>query len=199
MRNVLIVFSGKAQSGKSTSAKVLQDVLGTNKVEIYSFATALKKIAQEYFNWDGIDKGIYMHDVKVPDQRGHRIVSQPIPDKGRQLLINIGQYMRKIRSTIWIDYVVNQIKKEISIGSDRIFVIDDLRFRNELELVKVIQPCISIRLTRNSQLDLNDISETDLDNSEFDYYIDNNGTIEDLKKELSKVYEDILFKVKNDN
>jgi hypothetical protein len=216
MKNVLVVFSGKAQSGKSTSAQTLKAIvdtqrasqnseihpnrLGDSSVKIYSFATALKTIATEYFGWDG-DKGIYYEDVAVSGETnpvtGEKMetyAKTPIKDRGRQLLINIGQHMRAIRPTIWVDYVINKVKKEGAEGDNKLFIIDDLRFKNELALAKTFENCVSIRLKRSSQLDINDTSENDLDDAQFDYYIENNGDAEDLKTKMAGLFEEIKLK-----
>jgi hypothetical protein len=204
MKNVLVVFSGKAQSGKTTASNVLREIAKAQlppnydfnihgPVKIFSFATALKKIAEEYFGWDG-DKGIYYGDADKNDftyETGDRIV---IPDKGRQLLINIGQHMRAIRATVWVDYVINKIKAEGASGTNKVFIIDDMRFSNELILAKTFDACVSVRLKRDSELHLDDTSETDLDNAEFDYYIDNNGDEAALKSKMSGLFEQIKLK-----
>ena len=110
------------------------------------------------------------------------------------------------------------------------WIITDLRFPNELDIIKKIEPnTITIRINRNKSLrlmpkscpncgnsdelmyerfsneivchncsewslDLNKeqehVSETALDNAEFDYVIDNNGTI----KELIEKVKEILIK-----
>ena len=75
------------------------------------------------------------------------------------------------------------------------WVISDCRFPNELEAVKS-RGSISIRVERNV---LNETayeksyritheheSETALDNAEFDYTIDNNGSIEELIEKVKK-------------
>jgi hypothetical protein len=216
MKNVLVVLSGKAQSGKTTSSQILKTIvdaqrasmspdihsnrLGDSLVKIYSFATALKTIAREYFGWDG-DKGIYFEDVAVSGEtnpmtgeKTENYAKMPIPDRGRQLLINIGQAFRKIRPTIWVDYVINKIKAEGATGSDKLFIIDDMRFKNELALAKTFENCVSVRLKRSSQLDINDTSENDLDDAQFDYYIENDGNAEDLKIKMTRLFEEIKLK-----
>lgn len=206
MRNVLIVFSGKAGSGKSTSAKLLKQIidkqavdkspsihsnrLGGSRVEIHSFAAALKIIATEYFGWDGNKDFHYAPDSNPSEDR------EPLPDKGRQLLINIGQTFRKIRPTVWVDYVINNIKKSDSNNLDKVFIIDDLRFQNELALAKTFHTCISIRLARPEQLDIKDISEVDLDGAEFDYKIVNDGDMKKLEQQLTETFNLITEKYK---
>ena len=72
------------------------------------------------------------------------------------------------------------------------WIITDMRFPNELEAVKK-RGGITIRVNRNLEESKNQHeSETELDNAEFDYVIDNNGTIEEL---IEKVRE-ILIKEK---
>ena len=72
------------------------------------------------------------------------------------------------------------------------WIITDLRFLNEMEAVKK-RGGITIRVNRNlkESKDQHE-SETELDNAEFDYVVDNNGTIEEL---IEKVRE-ILIKEK---
>jgi len=241
MKNVLIAFSGKAQSGKTTSANILKElildiqykqlkndpnieavskqgdsfsiveknttaqgrVFESPHVQIHSFATALKEIAVKYFGWDG-DKGIYYVDTADSgavdihgDGQTDAIGSLPIPDKGRQLLINIGQVFRGIRPTIWVDYVVNNIKKSSNNLKDKgiVYLIDDMRFRNEIKLCKTFEPCFTVRISRPEELHIKDTSEMDLDNETFDYVLANNGDMEELKNELKKIYDDMLSKI----
>jgi hypothetical protein len=68
-------------------------------------------------------------------------------------------------------------------------IITDMRFDNEYQAVKS-RNGITIRVNKN--LDNKDFhqSEIELDNHTFDYVIDNNGTIEDLIKQV----REILFK-----
>lgn len=208
MKNILIVFSGKAQSGKSTSAGLLKQYLdeqivannpsihsnrlGDSPVQIHSFAKALKEIAKEYFGWDGSKEIFYEPNPDGPGPRGAERAFLPVPDKGRTLLLNIGKKFREIRPTIWVDYVINNIKRIDKEVSNTVFVIDDLRFKNELALAKTFHTCVSIRLQRDEgALDLDDISEKDLDDATFDYYLKNNGSQEELKQNLGKLFEEI--------
>ena len=72
------------------------------------------------------------------------------------------------------------------------WIITDMRFLNEMEAVKK-RGGITIRVNRNLEESKDQHeSETELDNVEFDYIINNNGTIEEL---IEKVKE-ILIKEK---
>lgn len=213
MRNILIAYSGKAKSGKTTCSNLLKKYIhehdlaerlidgskynylnnpNTFRVQIHSFATKLKEIAHDIFSWDGSKENVMLPRPEGmfdgPDQI-------PAPDKGRQLLVNIGKKFREIRPTIWLDYVINNIKKidQNDCVEETLFVIDDLRYRNELNAAKTFHSCVSVRITRKvGALDLDDQSEKDLDNSEFDFYIDNDGTMDELKIKVAKLYQDIM-------
>jgi len=81
------------------------------------------------------------------------------------------------------------------------WIITDTRFPNELKAVKD-RDGITIRINRpqkgidNQNTVMLHPSETSLDNAEFDYLINNNGTIKDLVEEIKKVFKDP--KIKNE-
>lgn len=67
------------------------------------------------------------------------------------------------------------------------WIISDVRFPNEAKAVKD-RDGILIRLNRNTRLDSVHESETSLDNySDWDYVIENNGTIEDLIEKVKQI------------
>ena len=112
-----------------------------------------------------------------------------IPLTVRQCLIDIGNdFGRAYKSDIWLDNFDNRLNKHIR-GESKIIIVTDCRFRNEFDHLKFLK-FYQIRLRRDAQLKINDISETNQDgiaDSEFDYVIDNNGTLKDLKNEVSKI------------
>jgi ABC-type oligopeptide transport system ATPase subunit len=71
------------------------------------------------------------------------------------------------------------------------WIITDMRFSNEMEAV-VKRKGITIRINRPEINLLDHPSETSLDTAEFDYTINNSGTIEELIKKV----KDILVKEK---
>jgi hypothetical protein len=201
MKNIIIAFSGKAQSGKTESSKLLREIVeSTNDVSFnkLSFATKVKEIAQYYFGWDG-DKEIYTRtyldgEIKQDGSLAAAGEVEVIQDKGRQLLINIGEKFRAIRPTVWADIVLQQIK-DLDIGKPEnvIYCIDDLRFRNEVKSLKGYGRAYFIRINRPAgQLNLDDVTEKDLDSHRFDYYIENDGSVKELKQKIHQIYQDIL-------
>jgi hypothetical protein len=68
-------------------------------------------------------------------------------------------------------------------------IITDCRFRNEFDHLKSLG-FYQIRLLRKDFTKIDDISETNQDgiaDSEFDYVLHNNGTLEELEKEVKKI------------
>ena len=121
-----------------------------------------------------------------------------------------------IHPDIWCNALMNEyktIENHNTIYPN--WVITDMRFPNELKAVK--KKGITIRVNRpggayksdlpNTATPLehaergkeiyNHISETALDNAEFDYTIDNNGTIEELIEKVKnlKIWEDIMMEI----
>ena len=122
-----------------------------------------------------------------------------VPTTIRQLLQEFGTEVgRQIHNDVWVNALMVDYDKYTSISefTNKSWIITDLRFPNELEAIKK-RNGITIRLTRgiysNDSININaHPSETALDNAEFDYVIDNHGSIEEL---IEKVKE-ILIKEK---
>lgn len=173
---ILIGISGKARAGKDTVAgflhKVCYEQTGMGLPQI-SFAEKIKSIATDLFGWDG----------------SKELLEQE--DQGRKLLINLGNKMREIRSTVWVDYVVNNLDKFHANSRDVAgYVVADVRFKNEAQIIKNAGGFL-IRVERpGKQLDIDDPTETDCDDVKFDYVIHNNNEgLDNMLKEVYKLYE----------
>lgn len=186
MRHIVVIgIAGKAQSGKSTTGGAIKRALTSTKfnVSVRPLAAKLKQICEDLFDWDG-DKSLHY------DSNGNLI-----QDKGRQLLINVGtDKMRSVRPTVWVDYVIKHLR-DFSYTEPQadIVIIDDVRFKNEVEKIRQAEDTrsILIKVTRSSQEEIDNISEKDLDDfSDFDYYIENNGTIEELEEKVAAILKD---------
>jgi cytidylate kinase len=160
---VKIAISGKMWSGKSTLTKKIIEYFEKEKniqFTKYSFASGVYKIARELFG---------------------------MTIKNRDLLTTIGYNMRLINKNIWIKDTLNGIKE----NRHNFVIIDDLRFQNELNHIKKEFFIIRLNISKEEQLNrlkktypntyqnhlnnLNNISETDLDNvnpNVFDINID---------------------------
>lgn len=167
----VICISGKAQNGKDTTAKILEEQLTAdgNKVLIAHFGDLVKYVCKTFFDWDGKKD-----------------------EKGRTLLQYVGTDKIRAKSP---DYWVNFIVSILDIFCDEwdYVLLPDCRFPNEYEifehynmdaiLLRVVRPNFTSPLTQEQQ---NHPSETALDNYQYDATIINGGTLEDLKEAVDK-------------
>jgi hypothetical protein len=173
MESTIILLSGHAFSGKTTTANILKSLLEENdeKVCIIPFAAYLKFSAREYFNWNGKKD-----------------------DLGRTILQDLGSDVRKIDINFWVDIVINSIKVfEIF----DYFIIDDCRYLNEIERFTDFgfDP-LRVRIERlnfDNHLSIkqkNHASETALDNyRHWDWTISAESGIDNLRKEVELFYK----------
>lgn len=219
MNTPIIAISGKKQSGKDTTAKILQflayvDQLNaqakehsetielpsyleflefndavTQPIQVKKFAGKLKNIVAELLSCN-------VNDLESEDFKNSKIDYLSSEDKcitPRYLLQYLGTDVLRnsINEDIHVNLLLNELKSSQN-ANILAFAITDLRFRNELEAIKK-HGGLTIRLNRN---EANKIvsnsqheSETALDNAQFDITIDNNGTFEELFLKVQKVYE----------
>ena len=118
----------------------------------------------------------------------------------RQLLQNVGMYLRdNVDIDIWIDALFgkenSKILYEWTGNGCRWWIIDDLRFINELQRIKqnggkIIKISREVQKHRALPEDIyENQSELDLDNipdSDWDLIIDNNSSIQDLTDILNR-------------
>jgi len=147
-----LAVSGKMRSGKDTLADRLVERYGFRR---YAFADRLKEVARELFG-------------------------MPPGAKNRHLLVELGRKMCEIDKLVWVNHVLGQMPLRCDV------VISDLRFRYEYLALKAFDFVMvrvdsdeDARLRRiekyGSRVDMalvNDQSETDLDDMEFDWVLD---------------------------
>lgn len=211
---MIIGISGKAQSGKDTVCKMIQyctyfynfcldedDKFGIqhyefcqkNKVGVtnfkkHAFAAKLKAIASVLTNANVIafedinfkNDYSYVRDVNSNNEKAKLT--------HRQLLQYIGDKMREIDPDIWVKGLLNSYYKFEN------WIIPDLRFKNEAKGIRETDTNSLLIRVENPRVKLmNHKSEIDLDDyTEWDYIINNDGTLEQL---LFKV-QDILINEK---
>jgi hypothetical protein len=152
----LVGLSGKSKSGKSTLAKYLESEYGWHRV---SLANSLKLMVRAHFGLSA--EQVYGEAKDSPCGYFH---SDGItPRTPRDILIWMGLAYRQVDPDYWIKQVSDEMR------DDKINVIDDIRFVNEADWV-VANGGLMLRLERDIDLrggDINDQSETALDNYQF--------------------------------
>ncbi len=160
-----IGICGKAGTGKTAVADHLLKKYGYKR---YAVADEVKRIAVRLFK---------------------------MKKKDRKLLQDIGFKMREIRPSVWIDFLIDQIK-----GKDKI-VVDDIRYPNEYEALKkegfkmirvIADRELSIkRLTKRDGTAaverLDDESETAMDEVKIENVLDGNLRLGEMLAQLDKL------------
>lgn len=161
----VVMISGKAGSGKDTTAKLMKEKLEARgyRVLITHFADPVKFVCQNFFGWDG-NKDKF----------------------GRSLLQYVGtEGVRSKYEDFWVEFVM----KVLSCFPNQYdyVLIPDARFPNEIQrTIDFFPGSVHIRIERPSYISalseeqLAHSSETALDYVEPDTFIHNSGSIEDL-------------------
>ena len=197
----ILSFSGRKQSGKSTSADYIISLINEHHImlrenryelnmscKIYSFADPLKQdiciniLGLTYDQCYGSDDDkntmtdLWWDGVQLTAREAMEIIGTKI--------------FRALKTNVWADATINKIKKE----NVDLAIISDCRFPNEVESVKN-SGGINIRLDLDP-FHSNSISENSLDQdvydwSNFDIIIKNSKmTIEEKNREITRFLYD---------
>lgn len=168
MKNIVLI-NGKARSGKDTVAKLLKEHFESKglKASINSNAEAVKGIAKYMFDWNGIKD-----------------------TKGRQLLLDITEAGYKYDPYFW------EYKNNKSMIEADIYIVPDWRYKSTFNYFNLQDNVITINVNNDNRESIGELSnhssETGLDNFVFDYFIDNNGSLEDLQEQVKVLQNYIL-------
>ena len=173
----IICISGKAGSGKDTSAWMLKSELEKRGqvVLITHFADLLKYICKSFFGWDGVKDA-----------------------QGRSLLQYVGtDVIRAKIPDFWVSFIANLLK----LFPDRwdYVLIPDCRFPNEFELFEELGFDVSLlRVNRSGEYSVlserqkNHPSETALDGYYYTYIIENSGDLTALESKIADLSMELI-------
>lgn len=207
----IVVLSGQKGSGKTTIANHMRD---NYNYHVISLADCLKDITIElidmFYNIKTPLKllhsshskekmGYYIHTSKDRQRRIERI-SGNMPNMligakkltFRTILQNIGSMMREhFGADIWNMVVDNKIKRWMMENNHSTqIVIPDCRYKNEYEYFQRIYGCIGITIRRARHSSKRDKHHSERINFDLDHVIENNGSIDDLKKAINEIIDD---------
>lgn len=140
----------------------------------------------------------------------HDVIKLTMPEiydcgKPRELLQQLGQFMRGFKEDVWVDYLFNSEYYSSLVLSDSNIIVTDVRQPNEAVklqergyiLIKVVADR-EIRMQRalaeGDNFDptmLDHETESIVHQCPYDYEIDNSGSVDDLQKAVVKVLETI--------
>lgn len=187
-----IAITGKANSGKNTISKLIyNEIKKSNKnirCKYIAFADPIKAMIRLMF------PELPEKYLTGPSFFRSEIIPGAFKDGNpltvRQLLIDLGTGIgRNYKESIWLDAFYHTYNK--SIKNKNMIIVTDVRFKNEFDLLKQLG-FYQIKLIRNNSTKINHISETNQDSildSEYNYIINNNGTLLDLKKEVTNIVQ----------
>jgi len=176
----LIGLVGRKRSGKDTVASMLNARGGYQRL---AFADALKAVALEL---DPILWHSMIHHVPVRlSEKVRRVGWEEAKEdqEVRRILQALGVAVRThIDTDAWVNIVEAKVHEHQRDGVPT--VITDVRFPNEVEMIEA-RGGLVIRVTRAGlpQDDLH-ISETALDDHPVDYTVANDGSLEDLARQV---------------
>lgn len=170
----LIILSGKAHSGKSLVADMINDYYGSKCISI-SYAYYIKDYLSRMNRYSDSNKEEY-----------------------RSLMQDFG--IKLLHDKIDHDFLINRVCEDIEVFSYfyDVIVISDARMLPEIEIPKSLYKNVTtIRVTSNlpgicDELK-NHITEVALDKYDgYDYIIDNNGSRDELKLKVSNILSEVL-------
>lgn len=172
----IVVINGFPKSGKDTFCDICREICAGSKTFVYSYSTIdiIKEIAKNSYGWNG---------EKTPE--------------ARKLLSDLKQIMTKKG-----DIPFNDICRKISVAqmgmrSTNMNQVIFIHCREPEEIEKFVKKynAITVFIDRaHHELELSNSSDMDVLNYHYDYVIDNNGTLTELKDAAATFLTDILKK-----
>ena len=172
----IFVISGKAETGKNKVATLLKEIYEqkNKKTVNVAYASYLKEYAKNILNWDGNEES-----------------------KPRDFLQYLG--IDIIKNQIDNKMLIRRIIEDIKVYSNYfdVVTISDARFKEEIEDIKnIFHDVITIHILEKenslTEVQKNHITEIALDGYQnYDYEISNKGTVEELKKLLQQIINEV--------
>ena len=184
---LLIGLGCQAQVGKDTAADYLEKKFPGQVIRV-SFADKLKKIAIDLF---GLSHEQCYGDKQIKEKVDSRYGLSP-----REILQGMGEKMREIHPSIWVDTVFNTTIPELQKKGYNCFVVSDVRYPNEADKIHEQGGWVVRidRLSGGTSVGANHSSETAMEGySEFDFTLENNSTLEEYYEKLDKLMEALNY------
>lgn len=180
---MIIGICGKNRSGKDTVANYLKDKY---KFEHLYFAEPLKKAAILLFK---LSPEQITGDLKETiDARYNK--------SPRQLLrwLGIHVFRNQFKDSFWLDYLKFSYEEIRTKNPNVLVVVSDVRFQDEIDMIKKLGGKI-VKINRENRiLNSNDIESDNrfIELTGFDFYINNDSTLEDLYHNIETMVKSLL-------
>lgn len=181
---VLIGLLGHKRSGKDTFADYCNKKYDFKKK---AFAQPLKDVVKILFNFT--DAQLYGEEKELVDGKWNVSPRETLQYIGTDLIRN---QMNGLIGGIGKDFWLKKFEFDYKNDIDSNIVVSDVRYQNEVDLIKKLGGII-IKINRNGCGGDNHESEKKIDNIiNFDYNIENNGTIEEYYKKNTPIIENLF-------
>lgn len=177
----IIGITGKKYSGKDTLGKLFMSKYNYKRL---AYADPLKTVCKCIFGFN--DDQLYGDKKEIDDEfwktTPRKVLQYVGTNMFREHMKNI---IPHIENNIWVEVVKKQILDERKQNPNATFVITDIRFENEAQLIRDLGGIV-IKLKRNdSEIIIdNHASEQEIDMLYADYEFTNNNTIEELYEKV---------------
>lgn len=181
----VVLLSGKIGSGKNTFGEMLQEILGYRAKTDY-FARPLKEMCRDAFR----PLSLYLNSNLSIDTIEDSSWFEKKTPVTRHILQIVGtDIVRKVSENYWSKMARDNISSHLA----PIVIMTDWRFPSEWDFLDRTMNCVCVRINRGIGREKEHESETALDNFEwFDFIIENNSTLEDLRIQANLVADYII-------
>lgn len=182
----IVALTGPKGSGKDTVADIICRKL--KHVKRVAFADPIKAVVQHIFLLDETDN--YEYD-RLKRSRlevyGGDLETTWKSIEGRHVVREIGMLMRSYDTSQFTKYVEREIVN--AMGYAEIFVVTDLRFDNEYEMLKFHGAEI-VKIARPDYHYDGHVTERGFGDDTVDRIIDNNGSLEALEEQVMSIFKE---------
>ena len=178
----IILISGKSNSGKTCVAKIIESTLiNKNKYTIRcSLSTYIRKVAKEDYYWNGIDtlesRKFMAESYRIgtefyPYHMARRVWERDIkPYANKDTIVIVESFREKVN----YDYFCSLINEGLI---DKVIT------------VRVDRPNFNVSQDKDME---NHVSESDVDNFNFDCVIMNSGSVDELEEMVEDMIGDVI-------
>ena len=177
---IVILISGNKRAGKDAVGSMLNQLLSNS--EKFSFAEPMKNIISTTFNIN-IDE---LEDFKNSENYSNLIHQDGSKQTYREILQRFGTEAMKSEfgDDVWGKLMLKKIKG----SSADVAIITDFRFQREYDIISDKYKTLTINVIRKSdKLFDTHSSENSLNNFEFDEFIINDGSINELFESVKTI------------
>lgn len=175
MKKKLVGITGRAGAGKDVVANILKSDL-LHDCSVYRFASPLKEACANLFGWT----------MEQIEDRDFKETVDPVWGfKPRIAMQTLGtEWGRALRDDLWVHMAQVKFDSPFTHG----MIICDVRFENEAAFIRD-NGGLLIHVNRMGTAieEASHASEAGVEFKEGDAWIDNNGTIEDLKSKVERI------------